>query len=186
MKGSTGKEMMRFNLTANSVEDITVSALSITLEQSDGTNAVANDFTNVKLLKSDGTQLGSTDADGGATVAFSFNLTVPASQTVTLKVIADIPTGTTLPAAGGYFEFTPTTAGDITSTGVSSSASITETGAVVRGKTMAVGEGSLSISAAAIPGDQTVIIGSTEVPIVGLVMTAGSAEDVRVTRVKLT
>ncbi|MDD4986125.1 MAG: hypothetical protein PHQ43_10130, partial [Dehalococcoidales bacterium] len=181
IKGSTGMEMLRFNLTADSGEDISVSSLTIDLSDEVADSADSGDFTNVKLLKMDGTQLGSTVASPSNEAAFSFNLTVPASETVTLKVVTDIPSTTGLTSTG-YFVLDD--AADITSTGVSSSADLTETGSAT-GNTMTIGEGSLTVSAAATPGDQNAIIGSVDVPIVGLVFTAGSAEDVRVTRIKL-
>ncbi|MDD4987149.1 MAG: hypothetical protein PHQ43_15535, partial [Dehalococcoidales bacterium] len=182
IKGSTAVEMLRFDLTAGSGEDMSVSSLTIDLSDEAADSADSGDFTNVKLLKMDGTQLGSTVASPSNEAAFSFNLTVPASETVTLKVVTDIPTSTGLTTTG-YFVMDD--AADITTTGGSSAADIAETGSAT-GNTMTIGEGSLTISAAATPGDQNVIIGSSEIPIVGLVMTAGSAEDVRVTRIKLT
>jgi len=184
IKGSTEQEFLRVNLTADSGEDITVTALVFDLWEGSSDACESGELTNVKVLKSDGSQYGSTVASPTTEAAFSETITVPASETVTLRVLADIPSNTGLAATGAFI--TMTDADDITSTGASSAAEITETGFAVTGKTMAVGEGSLSISAAATPGDQTQIIGAENVSLVGLVFTCGVAEDVRVTKVKLT
>ncbi|MBI2042641.1 MAG: peptidoglycan-binding protein [Candidatus Nealsonbacteria bacterium] len=181
IKGATDQEFLRFNLTADSGEDLTVSSVTIDLKSA-GSNAASGDYTNVKLLKvSDGTQLGSTVTAPTTEAAFSINLTVPASGTVVLKVLADVPTSTAL--ATGNMQLTNNA--DIVTTGVASSATLTETVSSVTGKTMTIGEGVLTVSAAAIPGDQNAIVGATGISIVGLVFTAGSSEDVRVTYIKL-
>ena len=184
IKGSTGQEFLRLNLTADSGEDMIVTSIIFELYTSADVAAAAGDLTNVKAVKSDGSQFGATRGTPGATAAFSGTLNVPASETVTLKVIADIPITTAFDADGGYIILTD--AEDMTSTGAASGQDITETGFTVQGNTMAVGEGALVISAAAVPGDQTKIIGSTDVSMVGLVFTAGAAEDIRVTRIKIT
>lgn len=188
IKGSSDREMVRFNLTADSGEDMTVSSITMNCYRGTGTGTACSsgDYTNAKLYKQDGTswvQLGSTVATLSSTAAFSFSVTVPAAGTVTLKMVADIPSTTGLAAAGGHFNIAA--ASDITTDGLSSSASITETGLTITGNLMGVGSGTLTVSAAATPGDQTVIVGTTKVPVVGLVFTAGSAEDVRITKIKL-
>ena len=52
--------------------------------------------------------------------------------------------------------------------------------------TSAITPGTLTIATASSPGDQSVVSGTTNVPIVGLVMAAGSVENVRVVYLKLT
>lgn len=182
IKGASGKEFLRFNLTADSGEDVSVSSITIDL-QSAGAVSASGDYTNVKLLKQEGTswvQLGSTVTSPISSADFSFNLTVPASGSVVLKVIADLPTSTNV--ATGNFLLTDGT--HMTSTGVSSSATLVETGSAT-GNTMTAGQGSLAVSTAAFPGDQNVIIGTTGVSVVGLLFTAGTAEDIRITYIKL-
>jgi hypothetical protein len=188
VKGVAGKEFTKINFTAGTGEDILVSALTVYCYEDSGHtkgNACdSGDVTNVKLLKSDGTQLGSTVASPTSSASFSGSLTVPAGTTEALTVVADVPTSGadyayfTIPGSG--------TIGDaITSTGVYSTADIGETGSAT-GNLMTIGTGTLTISANSTPADQTVVLSSTGVNYVGFVMTAGTAEDVRITSVKLT
>jgi len=181
VKGSTEKVFLKFNLTAGSGEDVSVSSITINCYRGSGSACQSGDVTNVKLLKSDGSQYGSTVSSPAGTMTFSGSLIVPASETVTLSVVADIPASSN--ATSVYFKHNG--AASQTSTGVSSSAEITESGSA-QGNLITLGVGSLTVAAAATPGDQTLIIGSSEVPIAGLIFTAGTAEDVRVTYIKLT
>ena len=185
IRGSLAKEFLRFNLAADSGEDIAVSSILVRCFRSTGTNVtcVSGDVSNVRLQKSDGSYYGSAFASPVATASFSGSLTVKAAETESLKVIADIPA--TSNATSVHFEIVSGSVdSDLTSTGVSSAADIVETGSAI-GDTMTISQGSLTVSAATTPGDQTVIIGATEVPFVGLVMTAGTDENIRVTMVKL-
>ena len=185
VKGSLAKEFTRINLTADSGEDIAVSSILLRCFRSTGTvTCEQGDVSNVKLQKSDDSYYGSAVASPVATAGFSGSLTVQAAETESLKVIADIPASSN--ATSVHFEIVSgSVADDLTSTGVSSAADIVETGQTV-GKLMTLGQGSLTISAAPTPADQTKIIGATEVPFVGLVMAAGTDENIRVTMVKLT
>ncbi|MFQ5721241.1 MAG: hypothetical protein ACE5GI_01955, partial [Candidatus Aminicenantales bacterium] len=186
VKGSTAKTLTKINLTAGSGEDIVVTAITIRCYRGSGTGTTCSsgDITNVKLLKSDGTQFGSTVANPTASASFSGSLTVAAAQTESLTVVADIPTTSGASSVHADLPGAGTIANDMTSTGVSSAADIVETGSAT-GNLMTLGQGSLTVAAAPTPADQTLIIGSTEVPFVGLVMTAGTGEDVRVTRIIL-
>jgi hypothetical protein len=186
VKGSTEKVFTKINLTAASGEDILVSSIKFYCYTTSGqtTACTSGTTTNVKLLKSDGTQYGSTVANPAASATFSGNLTIEASETETLSLVADIPTG----SGASYLHFdikSATVEDDITSTGASSGADIDETGSAT-GKTMTVGTGSLTISAAATPADQTRIVGAANLSVLGLVMTAGTGEDVRVSSIELT
>jgi hypothetical protein len=135
-------------------------------------------------MKADGTQFGSSVAAPSTTESFSGSLTVPAGNTATLTVVADIPTTTT--ATVLHFDVAAATvATDVTSTGVYSTADVIETGSAL-GNLMTVGTGSLTVSVAASPADQTAILNATGVTYTGFVLTAGSAEDVRVSSIKLT
>lgn len=185
VKGSTngsGKEFLTINLTAGSGEDILVTSIIFNCYNADGATAcAAGTTTNAKLLKADGTQYGSTVASPSSQASFSGNITVPASETISLKLVADIPSS----AGTGDVIWKQLGSAYMTSTGVSSSADITETGTATA-NTISIGAGSLTLAAAATPGDQTLIRGAVEVPMVGLVMTAGTAEDARVTSITLT
>ncbi|RLC34971.1 MAG: hypothetical protein DRZ76_01465, partial [Candidatus Nealsonbacteria bacterium] len=180
VKGSTAKELLKFDLIAGSGEDVLVTSITLHCYNESNTACASGTTTNAKLLKPDGTQFGSTVASPSATAAFSGNLTVPASETVTLTLVADIPST----AGSGDHYWKHNGAAYQVSTGVYSSADIPESGSAT-GNTMTVGAGTLTVAAAATPGDQTLITGASESPFVGLVMTAGTAEDVRVTYLKL-
>ena len=185
--GSTEKEFTRINLTAGSGEDILVSGITLDLFSNRTTATTGAHLINVKLVKEDGTQYGSTYANPVAAASFSGSLNIPAASTVVLKVVADVPT-TSYPNPNGSISLASTTliATALTSTGVSSAADIPETGSAI-GNTMTIGQGALTVSVASTPGDQTIIIGATEFPVVGLVMTETSAaEDIRVTSIRLT
>ena len=90
--GATGKEFVRMNLTAGSGEDVLVTSITLDLISNQLTATSGAHFTNVKLVKEDGTQYGSTVASPVGTASFSGSLTVPAAGTVVLKAIADVPT----------------------------------------------------------------------------------------------
>ncbi len=184
--GATGQEFTRINLTADSGEDIDVTSIILDLFSNRIAATSGAHFTNVKLVKEDGTQFGSTQANPIATASFSGSLTVPASQTVTLKAIGDIPSSS-YPEPNGSMSVASTTAiaSALTSTGRASMADITETGSAV-GNTMTIGQAGLTVSAAAAPADQSIIVGSSEVALVGLVFEASTAENIRVTSVTLT
>lgn len=188
VKGATGKEFTKINFTAGTGEDILVSAVTIKSYAATGTGTAtaSGDVTNVKLMKADGTQFGSTVSAPSTTESFSGSLTVTSGNTATLTVVADIPTTTALGSAGVHFDvLASTVATDVTSTGVYSTADVTETGGAT-GNLMVVGTGSLTVSVASSPADQTAILNASGVTYAGFVLTAGSAEDVRVSSIKLT
>ncbi len=189
--GATEKEFTRIDLSAGSGEDIVVTAITLDLLANGVIVTSTNHhLVNVKLVNADtGVQYGSTVANPTATADFSGTLIVPASGIVTLKAIADVPTSG-YPIPNTSIEIATASIGTaiataIESTGVFSSADITETGSA-DGSTMTISTGSLTVSDASTPGDQSLIIGASEVSFVGLVMEAGTAEDVRVTFVRLT
>ena len=181
VKGQTGKVFTKVSLTAGAGEDITITSIIIYCETSDDLSCSSGYISNAKILKSDGTQFGSTVASPIASASFSGSITVAASQIETISLVADIPS--TSNATSVHLDIN-TASSDMTSTGGASGADIAETGSAT-GNTMTVGAGSLEVSAAATPGDQTRIIGASEIPFVGLVFKAGTGEDIRVTRVKL-
>ncbi|MAF42756.1 MAG: hypothetical protein CMI54_01125 [Parcubacteria group bacterium] len=183
--GAESKEFTRINLTAGSGEDIIVSGITLTINNnisnSDANATSGAKLINIKLLKSDDTQYGLTSATPIATASFNESLIIPASETITLRAFATVPT-TSYPSPDTNVKINAVA--DVTATGVGSGATITPTGTVT-GNTLTISSGTLTVAAAATPGDQTRIIGDTMVPFSGLVLTAGTAEDVRVTRVML-
>ncbi|GAI56509.1 unnamed protein product, partial [marine sediment metagenome] len=108
-------------------------------------------------------QFGSTVASPtSGTQAFSGNLTVLASETVTLKAIADVPTSDfPVPNCSVAVASTTDTKDAVDSTGVSSSVDLDETGSAV-GNLITISAGGLTVSRAATPGNQQVIVGATE------------------------
>lgn len=185
VKGATAKEFTKLNFTAGSGEDISVSAITINAYDGSGTGTAltSGDITNVKVLKSDGTQYGNTVSTGTSSMSFSGNLTVPAASTVLLSVVADIPTSSA-PANSAVHIDLLSVSTNVTSTGVSSAADLTETGSAT-GNLMTFGQGALTVAVAATPADQTVIKNATSIPYVAFTFTATTAEDVRVTSVTL-
>jgi hypothetical protein len=181
VKGSTGKVFTKVSLTAGAGEDITITSITVYCETSDHLSCSSGYISNAKILKSDGTQFGTTVASPIASASFSGSLTVPASQIETISLVADIPS--TSNATSVHLDIN-TASSDMTSTGGASGVDISETGSAT-GNTMTVGAGSLDVSAAATPGDQTRIIGGSEVPFAAFIFKAGTGEDIRVTRVKL-
>jgi len=181
--GATGKVFAKVNLTAGSGEDVTVSSIVVDCYDAASKGSAcdaSSHLSNLKVLLADGTQYGSTAVTPYSSSTFSGTLTVPAGETVTLSLVADIPLSdypnlVALQVDGA----------DITVTGASSAGTITATDYAL-GSDISIGQGSLTVAAAASPGDQTIIRGATQVPLVGLVMSAGTAEDIRITKVKLT
>ena len=183
--GATGEEFLRMNLTADSGEDIDVTSIILDMFSNRQDATTGAHFINVKLVKEDGTQFGITSANPIASASFSGTLTIPASETVVLKVIGNIPSSS-YPSPNGSISVASTTliASVLTSTGRSSSVDIVETGGA-DGKLMTIGSGTVTVTAAATPGDQTLIAGASQASFVDLVFTAGTAENVRITRIKL-
>jgi len=192
VNGDEDKEFTKINFSADSGEDIVVSAITVKAwnDMVGTTTALTSgDITNVKMMKSDGTQYGSTIATGTSSMSFSGSLTVAASSTESLTVVADIPTSSTADyvnidvrdvSVGNYPD-------DVTATGVASSADIGTTylSGSADGNYMTIGSGGLTLVVASTPADQPVIINATDIVYVGIAMTAGTAENVRATMIKL-
>jgi len=142
VKGLTSKEFLKINLTAGSGEDMVLSSIKVYCYRSTGTGTACSsgDVSNVKLLKSDGTQYGSTVTSPTASASFSEGLTIAAAQTENLRVVADVPS--TSGASSVHFsvdETGTTVATDLVTTGASSAADITETGSAT-GKEITLGQ----------------------------------------------
>jgi len=130
--GATEKEFIKMNLTADSGEDIDVTSIIVDLFSNYLDATTGAHFTNVKLVKEDGTQFGTTQANPIATASFSGNLTVPASQTVVLKALGDIPSsGYPRPVGSMSVASSTLIANALTSTGRASSADFIESGIAI-------------------------------------------------------
>lgn len=187
-KGSTAKEFTKINFTAGSGEDVSVSGLIVKayVTAGTGTPTVLGDLTNVKLMKADGSQYGSTYVSPVSSSSFNGTLNVPAGTTVPLTVVADVPTGTAL---GGTTVHINLVNADVTATGVYSGASllvaVDVTGSAT-GNLMAVGTPTLAVAASAVPVATSYVTGTTAVTMTRLLLTAGNSEAVKVTTAKIT
>ncbi|MBI4127974.1 MAG: hypothetical protein HY459_02790 [Parcubacteria group bacterium] len=182
--GTTGNTISRFDLTANSGENITVSSVVIRMYEASGTgNATdSGDVTNVKLW--DGTtQLGSTVASPSATATFATNLTVAAGTAKILTVTADIPTTSNSTALHFDLLWASNTT-DISATGASSGASITAAGDAT-GNTHTVSTGTLTVIAGPTPVYTNITTNSVDVALATIVFTAGTAENVRISQIRV-
>lgn len=184
VKGATGLKYATFTLTAGDGEDVVVSGLTLTLQKSTGTAAGSGDFTNVKVVRSDNNvQYGSTVASPTSSASFSGNLVIPAGTAIDLQVYSDVPTG----SASTTSRVTINAAGDLTLTGSSSSASITAGGTyAINANTMTVASGTIVHAMLATPPASSYVINAAGVTLAKLSLTAGTAEDVKVTTIKLT
>lgn len=181
-KNTTAVTFAKFDLTATG-EDVIATAWTVkaynTSNGSTTTAVTTGDITNMKLM--DGTtQLGSTVTNPSSGVGtFSFALTIPKNSTKTLSVIADVPTGTT-----ASYLWVKALAADVTNSGAASGASIVATGDV-SGKVMTVLAPTLTVGAASTPVATATVVNSSSVTVGSIVLTAGTAEDVRVSSIKI-
>lgn len=187
--GQKGVVFSKYDLTAGSGEDIQVSSIQFDMFEVTHTGAETDafdsgDVTNVKLMKGD-TQLGTTIASPTGSVTFSPQLTVPAGTTVTLSLVVDWP-------SSGYTYTTATalhTDLDVSEFSVAGAASGATSGIVsgsdVNSNEITVTTGSLVSALVQPPVSGNIIKGSTQVEFLKMIFTAGVAESVRVTSVKL-
>jgi len=193
--GQDDFEIFRFRLAAE-YEDMRIASVKVRFFNDStvvaiGTNNVETTSTdylsNVQLF--DGTtlldELSSPQA-GSAT--FSTNFTVAKNETKTLKVVADIPTGSNLLYLGASVGAKTTditdAAVELTTTGVNSSQNIDETGyAISSNFTFQIP--TLAVAAASTPPAQYVVTNATEQWIARLQLT-NTYEDTKITRIIIT
>src|SRR3989338_3364386 len=182
--GTAGHKFISVDFTAGG-EDITLSSLTVNLYENaapteDGTpNADSADFSNVKLFKADGTQLGSTSASPTTTSSFSFNLTLAKDVRQTLYVTAYIPTNAesaSLDSNIGAFQMDQ----DITATGIASGATVVDPTDEVEGTAQTAVAETLTVAFSPVPYT-TIVVGSPQAVVSKAVVTAGTSGDVRVT-----
>jgi hypothetical protein len=185
--GATSYEFARFDLTSTG-EDMLVSQFNVyfatsTVDGATTTAADAADINNVKLY--DGTTLLATDPTVSSGYAnFSVNLTVAKNTTKTLKVVADVPTGSDAGALTAWVQ----TQDDVTVTGKDSAATITTTAAswaAVNGNVMTKGAPGVAVKAATVPATKTFIKNSTANLVTTLYLTASSTEDLKITKIRI-
>ncbi|MBI2463046.1 MAG: hypothetical protein HYV65_02320 [Candidatus Spechtbacteria bacterium] len=183
--GTAGHEYGKFNFTANG-EAITISTLIFNL-QDNAAAAASGDFTNVKLW--DGaTQIGSTVASPTSSATFSVNVTIAKDATKTFTVTSDVPTNANTAWAGATRVrlLWTTNATDVVATGVSSTASVTATTSDLNGSNMTALVGALTVSMSTNPPATTYVNSTSQAWLGRLVLTAGSAEDLKVSAITFT
>ena len=165
---------------------MTVSELTLTGALIGGTGPIATDLTNVYVTDKDGKQLGTTVATTSSGVAtFSFSLNVPKDTNVIVKAYGDISTSSTTSDTLRLDVLTSNT--DYTVSGVSSGAadsSITDTGTAT-GSTITVGGPTVTAAMSTSPIATSYVVGSSGVTMGKLVLTAGTAEKVKITSIKI-
>lgn len=175
----------KFDFTATG-EDIILSSLTLNLcdgatctDGSAGT-AQSGDFTNIKLING-ATQLGTTVAVPTTSASFNFNLTIKKDQMVTLTVTSDVPTSavTDWASAKGAVAVDR----DLTATGVSSSATISDPSTDALGNAMTAISETLTVAFQSLPSS-TLVKNGSDALIARFVLSAGTAGDVRVSSIK--
>ena len=183
VKGCTGREVAAFQLLAGSGEAINVTAVTLSLQKDIGggwVNPAAGDITNVRLLH-DGSEIGVV-ANPTTSAPFAPNITVAAGTPEVITVQLDIPTGSSLVDTDKVRArlLAQTTPADMTSTGDSSAKPITEAGDA-DGAIMTVGVGSLVVGIGSTPSAGNVVKNASDAELATITLTAGTAENVRVT-----
>ena len=182
-KGATNFHFTTIDLYATG-EDIEVTDLVLTGYETAGTTdpVETGDLSNVYITDEDGNQLGSTVTNpSSGEFSFSFSYVVPKDTHKKILVYGDVPSGTT----SSYLHIDMDTANtDITSVGVYSSETITETGTCT-GSTMTVASPTITAAMGSTPVASSYVVNATGVTIGTLLLTAGTAEDVKVTSIKI-
>jgi len=182
-KGATNFHFTTIDLYATG-EDIEVTDLVLTGYETAGTTDAVEtgDLSNVYITDEDGNQLGSTVTNpSSGEFSFSFSYVVPKDTHKKILVYGDVPSGTT----SSYLHIDMDTANtDITSVGVYSSETIAETGTCT-GSTMTVASPTITAAMASTPVASSYVVNASGVTIGTLLLTAGTAEDVKVTTIKI-
>ncbi len=183
--GSNDYTFGKFDLTASG-EDITLSSLTVNLcdgagcVDGDAGTAESGDLANVKISNGS-TQLGATVASPTTGASFNFNLTIKKDQTITLTVTSDVPTN----AAADWASAKAAVAidRDLTATGVSSGATISDPSSDALGNAMTALAETLTVSFQSLPSS-TLVKNASDALIARLIVTSGTAGDVRVSSIK--
>jgi len=196
-KDTTNVHFTDINLYATG-EDVLVTDMQVISYADDDTSidnpTATNSISNIRLEDEDGNVLGTTVATPAVGVAsFSFSYIVPKETNKVISVFADVPSGT----AESYLSIhapgdndgdsgldNDDTAAAFTSTGVYSSADISETGSAV-GNYMTVGVPQLAMTMGSTPIASSYVTNSTDVILGTMELTATTVEDVKVTSIKV-
>jgi hypothetical protein len=180
--GVTKKHLTTVNLYATG-EAVNVTDLVLTGTSNLGV-ATSAALINVYLTDEAGVTVGSPVAtpDGSGQYSFSFSYVVPRDTNKTLKVYGDIPGSAVITSIRIDMDTANT---DITSTGLYSQATLTESGTCT-GSTFTVAAPTLLASMSSAPVANSYVINSTNVTIGTLQLTAGASQDVKVTSILVT
>lgn len=168
-------------------EDVTISQLNIYFAtDSDGVAttgaADAADLNNVRLY--DGDTLLKTDSTlSSGSAEFGLTLSIPKNTTKTITVKGDVPVG----SDAAYLTAHINTPADITAVGDSSGQTITASAASwsVAGNLMTKGVPSLTVIGSETPVAQTYIKNASGVTMATFYLTASAAEDIKVTKIRI-
>ena len=189
VKGATNVKVGSFSLTAGAGESVTVTQLVI--GDLSGGSDFGDNFQNLKLMNGT-TELSTTKGtlDGVAGEDYTFNLSPPVSIAAGAQYVVDVyadilsgAAGFTTAAGVVGLEFVSASAtGDDTSTDATGSLSATSLQ-----KLYIASAGTITVVAdAATPAAGQLVMGETDVEITKLKFTAGTSEDVNISRIKIT
>lgn len=190
--GATNVKVASFVLTAGAGEAVSFTQVVVGDDDDDNTEDFGDNFQNLRLVTSGGTQIGSTQGTLSATAGadFTFNaspaIVINAGQQLVIDAYADI-----LSSAAGFLAAAPAPGLEFVSasaTGVSTgnSASIAATDTDLQNLIIAT-SGSLVITAnSSTPAAGQLVMGETEQTVAILDFAAGSAEDVNVSTIIVT
>ena len=191
-----------FDFTLNSIQDVTVRNLYANIyHSSDITAAYAGNYiTDIKVVDKDtgNTILGPVDISsftdsGGAYASYTFteDFDMNAGKTRNFKVTADLSTSLAagvyyfkLGSVGSSYIFSSTDIKDRNASGAYLTTIIPAT--PIQGNNMTVASASLTVALASTPVSDTVVKSAQNVEAVGLILTAGTGSDVKVTSLKVT
>jgi peptidoglycan hydrolase-like protein with peptidoglycan-binding domain len=181
--GSTGFVFGKFTFTADSGEDIQVS--KIIIKDVVGSNASSTDLSNIAIYD-DTTQLGDAVSEFiGDVATFYPNWTIPAGETKTLIVKADVDTGISVQTSGETHTIR-IESDKVTAKGLTSTETISASGLPTSGESaVTIAEGSITVRAASTPIASTFIKGEESAHVLTLYIEAGTAENVKLTYLKL-
>ena len=178
-KGTSKVHFTTVNFYATG-EDVEVTSALVTATTNSGL-ATSSDLINVYLTDEAGKQLGSTVVNpSSGEYSFNFSFLVPKETNKKIKIYGDIPTGTS--ATSLHVDVDTNT--DVEATGSYSSSAITPAGTAV-GSTMLIATPTVVAAMATTPITSSYVTSATGVTFGTLVLTAGTAENAKITSIKV-
>lgn len=187
-KGEDDVELLDINFYATG-EPMTVTTLYVDLWQDTSAAAYTShvdtgDVSNVRLIDEDGETVGSACSSPSSGVCtFSFDETIPEEENTVWTVVADTGTAVTYAYASVYDD--TTTSDRVDTSGYYSMATITETISNISGNLMTAGTPTITAAMSTSPVAAHYVTGTSEVTLGRLVLSASTAESVKVTSIKV-